>query len=80
MRCRPDHRDLQNATRSNFVFESFYDRLRQRGYVIYPGKLTVAPSFRIGCIGHLGATEMHGAIAAVAQVLEEMGVTDRRAA
>ncbi|MDH5750339.1 MAG: 2-aminoethylphosphonate--pyruvate transaminase, partial [Rhodospirillales bacterium] len=38
----------------NFHFETFYGRLRDRGYVIYPGKLTVADSFRIGCIGHLG--------------------------
>ena len=38
-----------------FQFEAFYDRLRERGYVIYPGKLTVADSFRIGCIGRLGA-------------------------
>ncbi|MGP2407997.1 2-aminoethylphosphonate--pyruvate transaminase, partial [Listeria monocytogenes] len=29
-----------------FDFERFYDRLSARGYVIYPGKLTVAPSFR----------------------------------
>ena len=26
-----------------FAFEDFYDRLRAKGYVIYPGKLTVAP-------------------------------------
>ncbi|HMR30811.1 MAG TPA: 2-aminoethylphosphonate--pyruvate transaminase [Geminicoccaceae bacterium] len=63
-----------------FAFESFYDRLRRRGYVIYPGKLTVAPSFRIGCIGHLAAPEMEGAVAAVAAVLEEMGVGETRAA
>ena len=36
-----------------FVFDDFYDRLAARGYVIYPGKLTVAPSFRIGCIGQV---------------------------
>jgi 2-aminoethylphosphonate-pyruvate transaminase len=57
-----------------FQFEAFYDRLRERGYVIYPGKLTVADSFRIGCIGRLGAPEMNGALAAVKAVLAEMGV------
>jgi 2-aminoethylphosphonate-pyruvate transaminase len=31
-----------------FVFQRFYDSLKDRGYVIYPGKLTVADSFRIG--------------------------------
>jgi len=57
-----------------FVFETFYDRLRERGYVIYPGKLTVADSFRIGCIGRLGEAEMRGAIEAVRAVLAELGV------
>ena len=59
----------------HFAFESFYERLRCRGYVIYPGKLTAAPSFRIGCIGRLGRTEMRGALDAVESVLGEMGVS-----
>ena len=58
-----------------FEFENFYERMRRRGYVIYPGKLTLAPSFRIGCIGRLGPAEMHGALAAVEGILEEMGVS-----
>jgi len=57
-----------------FVFADFYDRLRERGFVIYPGKLTVADSFRIGCIGRLGADEMTAAIAAISTTLSEMGV------
>jgi 2-aminoethylphosphonate-pyruvate transaminase len=57
-----------------FAFEEFYGRLRERGYVIYPGKLTVAPSFRIGCIGQLGAAEMRGALAAISSTLAGMGV------
>jgi 2-aminoethylphosphonate-pyruvate transaminase len=57
-----------------FLFEEFYDRLRAKGYVIYPGKLTVAPSFRIGCIGRLGSAEMQGALAAIRATLGEMGV------
>jgi 2-aminoethylphosphonate-pyruvate transaminase len=58
-----------------FHFETFYERLNQRGYVIYPGKLTVADSFRIGCIGALGETEMRGVLAAIAAVLGELGVS-----
>jgi 2-aminoethylphosphonate-pyruvate transaminase len=57
-----------------FKFDVFYDKLRERGYVIYPGKLTVADSFRIGCIGRLGEAEMNGAIEAVSAVMAEMGV------
>jgi 2-aminoethylphosphonate-pyruvate transaminase len=58
-----------------FNFETLYDRLSRRGYVIYPGKLTVADSFRIGCIGRLGEAEMRGALENIKQILGEMGVT-----
>jgi 2-aminoethylphosphonate-pyruvate transaminase len=57
-----------------FVFENFYALLRRKGFVIYPGKLTVADSFRIGCIGRLGEVEMRAAVAAVRATLGEMGV------
>jgi len=57
-----------------FMFDIFYDKLRERGYVIYPGRLTVADSFRIGCIGRLGDAEMNGALDAVRAVMAEMGV------
>ena len=59
-----------------FVFQRFYDALKDRGYVIYPGKLTVAESFRIGCIGRLYPEQMAGALAAVREVLAEFGMTD----
>jgi 2-aminoethylphosphonate-pyruvate transaminase len=58
-----------------FVFQTFYDALKDRGYVIYPGKLTVADSFRIGCIGRLYPKDMRGALGAVREVLAGMGVT-----
>lgn len=57
-----------------FVFEVFYDMLRTKGYVIYPGKLTVADSFRIGCIGRLNESDMKGALEAIRTTLAEMGV------
>jgi 2-aminoethylphosphonate-pyruvate transaminase len=67
-------------TDAKFVFQSFYDKLKDRGYVIYPGKLTVADSFRIGCIGRLDAGHMRGALAAVAEVLAEFGIEGLRPA
>jgi 2-aminoethylphosphonate-pyruvate transaminase len=57
-----------------FDFQRFYDRMSEQGFVIYPGKLTVAPSFRIGCIGRLGAEEMRAAVKAVKATLEEIGI------
>jgi 2-aminoethylphosphonate-pyruvate transaminase len=65
---------------AKFVFQSFYDKLKDRGYVIYPGKLTVADSFRIGCIGWLDAGHMRGALGAIAEVLAELGVKSLQSA
>jgi 2-aminoethylphosphonate-pyruvate transaminase len=63
-------------TDPKFVFQRFYDALKDRGYVIYPGKLTVADSFRIGCIGRLYPEHMEGALLAVREVLDEMRVSN----
>jgi 2-aminoethylphosphonate-pyruvate transaminase len=65
---------FRTPSHPNFVFQRFYDSLKDRGYVIYPGKLTVADSFRIGCIGRLYPEHMRGALEAVRETLEEMGV------
>jgi 2-aminoethylphosphonate-pyruvate transaminase len=63
-----------------FRFATFYDRLRSRGFVIYPGKLTVADSFRIGCVGRIGEAEMKGLLRAIEAVMGEMGVASGAAA
>ena len=60
-----------------FDFPEFYEALSDKGFLIYPGKLTVADSFRVGCIGRLAEAEMRGALEAIESVLEEMGVHDR---
>src|SRR5207247_2604384 len=60
----------------NFDFEKFYQALRARGYAIYPGKLTKRPSFRIGTIGQIDETVLHGVLRATKDVLREMKVTD----
>ena len=57
-----------------FDFDAFYDGLKDQGYVIYPGKLTVADSFRMGCIGRLDAGDMDGALAAVRRMLDRFGI------
>ena len=54
-----------------FDFNRFYNNLSEQGYIIYPGKLTVADSFRIGCIGRLGAEQMHGALAAIKNTMDD---------
>lgn len=55
-------------------FAALYDRLLARGYAIYPGKLTRAETFRIGCIGQVTADDMTGVATAIAEELAAMGV------
>ena len=57
-----------------FEFTKFYDLMKSEGYIIYPGKLTVVDSFRIGCIGRMDAHVMKGVVYAAKKALEAMGV------
>lgn len=57
-----------------FRFEELYQRLSDRGLVIYPGKVSDADCFRIGCIGHLFEADFRELVAALGQVFDEMGV------
>ena len=61
-------------TNPEFDFAAFYDGLKNQGYVIYPGKLTVADSFRMGCIGRLDLTHMQAALDAVKRMLNQFGI------
>ncbi|MGD9860243.1 MAG: 2-aminoethylphosphonate--pyruvate transaminase [Marinobacterium sp.] len=58
----------------NFDFQAFYDRMKARGFIIYPGKLTEADSFRLGCIGQLHDVQIDAVLAAVAAVLDELQI------
>ena len=44
------------------------------GIVIYPGKLSKIPSFRLGNIGELYAEDMHECIELLKQAFDHMGV------
>jgi len=57
-----------------FSFEQFYDLMKAKGFIIYPGKLTVVASFRIGCIGQMDEHVMRGVVNAAKETLAEMGV------
>ncbi len=59
----------------NFVFPRFYDLMKSKGFIIYPGKLTVVDSFRIGVIGRMDEHVMRRVVAAAGECLAEMGVT-----
>ncbi len=57
-----------------FSFQAFYDLMKAKGFIIYPGKLTVVDSFRIGCIGRMDEAVMARVAEAARAALTEMGV------
>jgi len=57
-----------------FHFETFYDRLAQRGYVIYPGKLTQVDTLRVGCIGAIDEHVIRAAVHAIADTVAEQNI------
>ncbi len=63
-----------------FEFKRFYDELKARQFVIYPGKLTQAESFRIGCIGQIDEPIVRQLLRAIAESLQAMGVSIEKTA
>ncbi|VAW19655.1 2-aminoethylphosphonate:pyruvate aminotransferase [hydrothermal vent metagenome] len=57
-----------------FSFDGFYRLLKEKGFIIYPGKLTIVDSFRIGCIGQIDHHVMEKVVMAAGEALDEMGV------
>ena len=58
----------------HYAFKPFYDAVKARGFILYPGKLTQRETFRVGCIGAIGPAEMKQAVAAVAGALGALGI------
>jgi 2-aminoethylphosphonate-pyruvate transaminase len=57
-----------------YDFKTFYAKTRERGYILYPGKLTQVETFRVGCIGAIDSNEMRNVVSAVAETLKDMGI------
>jgi len=57
-----------------YNFAEFYRRVRDRGFILYPGKLTTVETFRVGCIGAIGPNTLTQAVAAIGEVLGAMGI------
>ncbi len=52
----------------------FYEAIKARGFLVYPGKLTVAESFRLGCIGQLHDPQIGAVVAAIADACQSLGM------
>ena len=57
-----------------YQFAEFYRRVRDQGFILYPGKLTAVETFRVGCIGAIGPEVMRRAVAAIGDTIQRMGV------
>jgi 2-aminoethylphosphonate-pyruvate transaminase len=57
-----------------FSFDEFYRRLNEKGYVIYPGKVSEGNCFRIGHIGRIFPGNIGDLLAALRTTLSEMGI------
>jgi len=61
----------------HFQFQALYQGVRDKGFILYPGKLTQIETFRVGCIGAIGPDQMSQAVDAIATTLGELGIQTR---
>ena len=59
-----------------YDFKRFYASVRERGYILYPGKLTQIKTFRVGCIGAIDSNELRNVVGAIADALRSLGISD----
>lgn len=59
---------------SKFKFDPFYRALSDRGFIIYPGKISLADTFRIGSIGRIFESDIRSLLGAIEEVLVAMGI------
>ena len=57
-----------------YEFGAFYRSVRDKGFILYPGKLTAIDTFRVGCIGAIDARVLASAVTAVAETMLQLGV------
>jgi len=56
-----------------FSFDVLYEGLKRRGFVIYPGKVSHADTFRVGTIGHVFPDDFRRLVECFAEVVREQG-------
>jgi 2-aminoethylphosphonate-pyruvate transaminase len=53
---------------ASFCFDAFYGGLKRKGFIIYPGKISQADTFRIGTIGDISVRDIAALINAVGSI------------
>jgi len=57
-----------------FTFGALYQGLSDKGFIIYPGKISQADTFRIGSIGRIFLSDIAALLSAIGSILKEMGI------
>ncbi len=57
-----------------FNFKDFYEGLNDKGFVIYPGKVSNADCFRIGTVGRITESDVRDLLDAIRITLDEMSI------
>lgn len=65
---------FHNPAHPAFSFQKLFEGMKQRGFIIFPGRLALADTFRIGCMGAVTEADIGEAMQAVAEVMAGMGV------
>lgn len=58
-----------------FQFETFHEALKARRFVIYPGKISQAETFRIGTIGQVFPNDIRLLLNALGKVTRQLALT-----
>lgn len=56
---------------ASFDFRAFYDALKAKGFVIYPGKISQADTFRIGNIGDVYPDDFRRLVEAIREIRQQ---------
>lgn len=67
---------FHNPEHPDFSFEALFAGMQRRGFIIFPGRLALADTFRIGCMGAVTEADIARAMRAVAETMAEMGVAN----
>lgn len=57
-----------------YSFKALYEGMKRRGFIIFPGRLAAANTFRIACIGVVTEDDIGRALDALEATMREMGV------
>lgn len=66
---------FHSPTHPAYAFDAFYARMRDGGFILYPGKLTRVDTFRVGCIGAISADDIRAMVDTARTAFLELGVS-----